>query len=92
MRPKSIAVVGASNKEGKIGYTVVRNLLISQYRGTIYPINPTESVIQGLPAYPSVLDVPGTIDAAVITVPAKLVPAVTEECGKKGVKGLIISA
>jgi len=92
LRPTSIAVVGASNKEGKIGYTVVRNLLISQYRGTIYPINPTESVIQGLQAYPSVLDVPGAIDAAVITVPAKLVPAVTEECGKKGVKGLIIIA
>jgi len=92
LRPKSIAVVGASNKEGKIGYTVVKNLLDSHYQGAIYPINPTESLIQGLQAYPSVLDVPGTIDAAVITVPAKLVPAVTEECGKKGVKGLIIIA
>ncbi|MBP8863820.1 MAG: acetate--CoA ligase family protein [Anaerolineae bacterium] len=92
LRPKSIAVVGASNKEGKIGYTVVKNLLDSHYQGAIYPINPTESLIQGLQAYPSVLDVPGTVDAAVITVPAKLVPAVTEECGKKGVKGLIIIA
>ncbi len=92
LRPKSIAVVGASNKEGKIGYTVVKNLLDSHYQGAIYPINPTESLIQGLQAYPSVLDVPGTVDAAVITVPAKLVPAVTEECGKKGVKGLIILA
>lgn len=92
LRPQSIAVVGASNKEGKIGYTVVKNLLDSHYAGAIYPINPTDSEILGLQAYPSVLDVPGPIDAAAIIVPAKLVPMVTEECGKKGVKGLIIIA
>lgn len=92
LRPKSIAVVGASNKEGKIGYTVVKNLLDSHYQGPIYPINPSEAEILGLRAYPSVAAVPEAIDAAVIIVPAKLVPAVTEECGKKGVKGLIIIA
>lgn len=92
LRPKSIAVVGASNKEGKIGYTVVKNLLDSHYQGAIYPINPTESEILGLQAYPSILDAPGTVDAAVIIVPAKFVPAVTEACGQKGVKGLIVIA
>ncbi len=65
LRPKSIAVIGASNKEGKIGYTVVKNLLIDRYPGEIYPINPKDKEIQGLKAYSSVLDVPGEIDAAV---------------------------
>lgn len=92
LRPKSIAVVGASNKEGKIGYTVVKNLLDSHYQGPIYPINPNEAEILGLRAYPSVAAVPEAIDAAVIIVPAKLVPGVAEECGQKGVKGLIIIA
>ena len=90
MQPRSIAVVGASGTPGKIGYTVCKNLLDSKYIGKIYPINPTLPEILGMKCYPSVLDVAESIDAAVITVPAKLVPQVTEECGKKGIKGLII--
>ncbi|RLC87072.1 MAG: CoA-binding protein [Chloroflexi bacterium] len=92
LRPKSIAVVGASNKEGKIGYTVLDNLLADHYPGEIYPINPRDKEVQGLKAYSSVLDVPGEIDAAVVIVPAKFIPQVAEECGKKGIKGLIIIA
>lgn len=92
LRPQSIAVIGASNKEGKIGYTVVDNLIQSGYAGRVYPINPGEEAVQGLKAYPSVLDVPGPIDAAVVIVPAKIVPKIAEECGEKGVKGLIIIA
>ncbi|MGC9469153.1 MAG: acetate--CoA ligase family protein [Anaerolineae bacterium] len=92
LRPKSIAVIGASNTPGKIGYTVVKNLLESGYEGPVYPINPNDDEIQGLKAYPSVLDVPGDIDAAAVVVPAKIVPHVTRECGQKGVKGLIIIA
>lgn len=92
LRPKSIAVVGASGTPGKIGYTVVKNLIDSQYQGTVYPINPKSDEILGLKAYPSVLDVPGEIDAAAIVVPAKFAPQMAEECGKKGVKGLIIIA
>ncbi|MGC9399647.1 MAG: acetate--CoA ligase family protein [Anaerolineae bacterium] len=92
LKPQSIAVIGASNKKGKIGYTVVDNLVTSGYAGPIYPINPGETEIQGLKAYPSVLDVPGPVDAAVVIVPARIVPQVAEECGKKGVKGLIIIA
>lgn len=92
LRPKSIAVVGASNTVGKIGHTVVKNLIESGFAGPVYPINPKDDEIQGLKAYKSVLDVPGDIDAAVLIVPAKYCPAVTEECGKKGVKGLIVIA
>lgn len=92
LQPKSIAVVGASSTPGKIGYTVLSNLINSKYQGDIYPINPSADEILGLKSYASVLDVPGEIDAAAIVVPAKFVPQVTEECGKKGVKGLIVIA
>jgi acetyltransferase len=90
IRPKSVAVVGASSTPGKIGYSVIDNLLKGKYEGKIYPINPTATEILGLKVYPDVLSVPGPVDAAVITVPAKLVLEVAEECGKKGVKGLIV--
>ncbi len=92
-RPKSVAVVGASAQPGKIGYTVIKNLIDAKYIGKIYPINPKANEIKeilGLKVYPTVADVPDTIDAAVITVPAKVVPQAAEECGKKKVKGLIV--
>jgi acetyltransferase len=90
LRPKSVAVIGASNTPGKIGFSVVDNLIRDGYKGKIFPINPTSPEILGLKAYPSVSDVPEAIDAAIVTVPAKIVPAMAEECGKKGVKGLIV--
>lgn len=90
LKPKSIAVIGASATPGKIGYTVLDNLLKDGYKGKIYPINPTCEDILGLKCYASVLDVPGDIDAALVTVPAKFCIQVTEECGKKGIKGLMI--
>ncbi len=89
-RPKSVAVVGASTTPGKIGYTVVQNLIESGYEGEIYPINPGAQELLGLKVYGSILDIPGPVDAAVIVVPAKFVTQVTDECGKKGVKGLIV--
>jgi len=90
LRPKSIAVVGASATPGKIGYTVLENLVKEGYNGVIYPINPTATEILGMKVYKSISDVPGPIDAACITIPAKFVSAAVDECGKKGVKGLII--
>jgi acetyltransferase len=90
LRPKTVAVIGASATPGKIGYTVVDNLLKGKYEGKIYPINPTATDILGLKVYPSITDVPGTIDSAIVTVPAKFILEVTEECGKKGVNGLIV--
>lgn len=90
LSPKSIAIVGASATPGKIGYTVIKNLLESKYSGEIYPVNPKDDKIQGLKNYKSISDIPGPVDAAVIVVPAKFVSDVVDECGKKGMKGLII--
>jgi len=90
LKPKSIAVVGASATPGKIGYTVLENLQKSGYKGAVYPINPSASDILGLKCYASIADVPGSIDAAVMCVPVKLVNTCAEDCGKKGVKGLIV--
>lgn len=90
MRPKSIAVIGASTDPTKIGYSVVDNIIKSGFEGPIYPINPSADEILGKKVYQSILDVPGEVDAAVITVPAKFVLSVIEDAGKKGVKGLII--
>jgi acyl-CoA synthetase (NDP forming) len=90
LRPKSIAVVGASTQPGKIGYTVLNNLIRDGYTGKIFPINPQAEEILGVKCYASVLDVPESIDAAVIVVPAKFCAQVIDECGKKGVKGLIV--
>ena len=92
LRPKSIAIVGASSTQGKIGHTVVKNLIDSGFQGNIYPVNPKANEILGLTTYPSVTNIPGDIDVADIIVPAKFVPQVVEECGKKGVKGLVIIA
>lgn len=90
LKPKSVAVVGASATPGKIGYTVVKNLIKDGYHGKIYPINPTADEILGLKVYAAINDIPEEVECAVITVPAKLVAQVVEECGKKGIKGLII--
>jgi acetyl coenzyme A synthetase (ADP forming)-like protein len=90
LRPKTIAVVGASTTPGKIGYTVIKGLLEAGYQGEIYPVNPQATEIQGLKVYASVTDIPGHVDAAVITVPAKFVSEVIDDCAKKDIKGLII--
>jgi acetate---CoA ligase (ADP-forming) len=88
--PKSVAVIGASNREGSVGHAVFTNLLLNEYTGTAYPVNPKDHSVTGVRAYPSVLDLPEPVDVAVIVVPSAVVPHVTEDCGKKGVKGLII--
>ncbi|MBA4420393.1 MAG: CoA-binding protein [Anaerolinea sp.] len=90
LNPKSIAIVGASATPGKIGYSVIKNLLESKFSGSIYPVNPKDDVILGLQNFKSVSEIPGPVEAAVIVVPAKYVPGVIDDCGKKGVKGLII--
>ena len=89
-RPKNVAVIGASSTPGKIGYTVVENLIQGGFEGKIYPVNPKADEILGLKVFPSIADLPAGVDAAVITVPAKFVPQAVEDCGKHGVKGLIV--
>ncbi|GAA5083635.1 acetyl coenzyme A synthetase (ADP forming)-like protein [Thermocatellispora tengchongensis] len=89
-KPRAVAVIGASAETGKIGNSVMRNLINGGYRGHIYPINPKASEILGLPAYPSISAVPGEVDVAVFAIPAKFVPAALEEVGAKGVAGAIM--
>ncbi|MCD6482887.1 MAG: CoA-binding protein [Candidatus Aenigmarchaeota archaeon] len=88
-KPKSIAVIGASRHKGKIGYTIFKNLL-TRYGKKVYPINPKAKSILGVKCYPSVLSIKERIDLAIIAVPAKIVPLVLEECGKKGIKNVVI--
>jgi acetyl coenzyme A synthetase (ADP forming)-like protein len=90
LRPKSIAVIGASAKPGKIGYTVIDNLIRDGYKGKIYPINPEATEILGLKVYKNIGDVPDVVDAAVMTIPAKIVAQELIECGKAKVKGIIL--
>lgn len=88
--PGAVAVIGASKKPGKVGNVIVKNIIGSGYRGAIYPVNPKEEEIEGLPCYPSVRDAPGGVDLAVIAVPAPAVNQVAEECGQAGVKFLVV--
>lgn len=90
--PKGVAVIGASGKELHIGNRVIKNLLDFGYQGGIYPINPKADEIRGIKAYKSILDVPGQVDVAHMVIPAKFVPMAVEDCGKKGVKHIIINS
>ncbi len=87
--PSAIAVIGASNKEGKVGYSILKGLL-NGYQGKIYPVNPKRNEVLSLRCYPSILDIPEEIDLAVIVTPANTVVDVLKECIKKGVKGVVI--
>jgi acetate---CoA ligase (ADP-forming) len=90
LKPTSVAVIGASRRKGTVGAAVFRNLLTSGFDGPVYPINPTASVVQSVLAYPTVEHVPGPVDLAVIAVPASLVAEVAEQCGRKGVRSLVV--
>ncbi|MEM4848393.1 MAG: acetate--CoA ligase family protein [Ignisphaera sp.] len=92
-KPRSVAVIGASREPGKVGHSVLKNIIDSGYSGKIYPINPKADSILGLKTYKNLLEVPDDIDLAVVVVPAPSVPNVIEECGTKGVKfAIVISA
>ena len=88
--PRSIAVIGASDREGSVGHALMRNLTELGYSGKVYPINIRKSKILGLKAYQTVDNLPETVDLAIIATPAKTVPNIVEQCGKRGIKGLII--
>ena len=89
-KPKSIAVIGASNREGVPGYRIFRNLIGSGYQGIAYPVNPKHESIQGVQAYKSIEELPKVVDLAIIATPSRTVPDVLEQCGKKGIKGILI--
>jgi acetyl coenzyme A synthetase (ADP forming)-like protein len=90
MRPDAVAVIGASSEEGKIGNSVMKNLVNGGYKGKIYPINPKADEILGYKAYASVKDIPGEVDVAVFAIPAKFVAAALTECGEKHIPGAVL--
>ena len=90
LRPRSIAVVGASRHPNTIGYQIIDNLIRYGFHGPLYPVNPKAPVVHSIRAYPSVSAIPDPVDLAVIVVPKDLVLAAAEECGRKGVKGLVV--
>ena len=90
LNPQSIAVVGASATEGKVGHAIIKNLLNSGFSGTVYPINPQIGEILGLKVYPSIRDIPQKVDLATIGIQPTLVPNVIRECGAAGVKAALI--
>ena len=89
-RPRSIAVIGASSRRGSIGREIVHNLVDFDFQGKLFPVNPTTEFIHSIKSYPSVMDIPDSVDLAIVVVRASLVIPVAKECGKKGVRGLIV--
>jgi acetyltransferase len=88
--PKSVAIVGASDEEGSVGLALMKNFIDFGFKGEVYPVNIRKKEILGLKAYQSVEQLPKAVDLAVIATPAKTVPDVVEQCGKAGIKGIII--
>jgi len=89
-RPKSIAVIGASTKKGSIGREILHNLIDSEFNGKVFPVNPKASVIHSIKCYSTILDVPDAVDLAIIIVPRDHVKIALEQCGEKGVKGVVV--
>ena len=87
---RSVAVIGASRRQDTIGQTLVRNLVLGDYQGRVYVVNPAAKSVAGLPAYPSVSDIPDEVDIAIVAVPSEAVPDVVLDCANKGVHGLVV--
>ncbi len=89
-RPRSVAVVGASTRPGKLGHEILRNLLEAGFGGEVYPVNPKADEILGVRCYRSVSEVPGPVDLAVMVIPARLVPGAVEEAAARGARGFVV--
>ena len=89
-KPESVAVIGASNTPGKVGYIIVDNLINDGFEGEIYPVNPKGGEILGKQAYANIKDVPGKVDLAIITIPSVFVNTAVEECGEVGVENMVV--
>lgn len=90
LEPKSVAVVGASRRRGTVGAEILRNLLSSEFEGVVYAVNPQADVVQSLPAYDSVSEIPGQVELAVVVVPADRVADVARDCATAGVRALLV--
>ena len=90
MKPKSVAVIGASTKEHTIGSDIMKRLQEYKFCGNIYPVNPKGGIIEGLQAYTSVGEIPGEVDLAIVVVNSKFVLDTIDQCNQKGIKGLCV--
>ena len=90
LKPKSVAIIGAARYPGTIGNLLMRCILQSGFSGIVYPVNPNTEAVLSVKSYASVLDIPGNVDMAIIAVPASVVNKVADECGRKGVRALIV--
>ena len=90
VNPKSVAIIGAARYPGTIGNLLIRCILQSGFSGIVYPVNPNTEAVLSVKSYPSVLDIPGKVDMAIIAVPAAIVNKVADQCGRKGVRALIV--
>src|SRR5687767_4786436 len=88
--PKIVAVIGATERQGSVGRTILWNLITNPFGGTVYPVNPSRPSILGVKAYPDLAAVPEKVDLAIIVTPAATVPGVVRECAQAGVRGAII--
>ena len=92
LNAESVAVIGASKNETKRGFQAIRTLLDEKYAGRIYPVNPKEQSILGVKCYKKISDIDDPVDVALVATPAKTLPAVLKDCGRKGVKGAVVLA
>jgi acetyltransferase len=89
LNPKTVALIGATEKEGSVGRAAMENLLLSSGR-KIFPVNPNRTAVLGVACYPNIGSVPEPVDLAVVATPARTVPEIVEECGKAGVQGIVV--
>ncbi len=90
LNPRSVAVVGASRTPGTIGHLVLQSIVQNGFSGVVYPVNPNADAVLSIKTHPSVLDIAGDVDLAVIVVPTQLVVKVADECGRRGVRAIIV--
>src|SRR5882672_9335527 len=90
LRPRSVAVIGASRRRDSIGGAILHNLIEQGFQGPVYPVNPRATHVQSIPAYPSVADVPGPVDLGIIVIPAAHVVEAATACGEHGVKAIVV--
>jgi acetyltransferase len=90
LRPRSVAIIGASTSPDKLGHEIMRNILDGGFKGAVYPINPKADAILDLPCHGNVKDLQEPADLAVLIIPARFVPQAVQDCGEKGVKGAVI--
>jgi acetyltransferase len=88
--PRSVALIGATEKEGSVGRSLLTNLTTPAFKGRVFPVNPKHTTVLGMQAYPSLADLPESADLAVIATPARTVPAVVAECVEAGVRGAVV--